>query len=248
MLFKRLLVANRGEIAVRLFRAATELNIRTIAIYSYEDRFSLHRFKADEAYQIGIPGKPVEAYLDWRSIVKKASALKVDAIHPGYGFLSENPEFAQACLDAGIVFIGPPPQILQKFGDKTLAKKAAQDAGLTTIPGSLGPVNHLDEALELADKMSYPVTLKALSGGGGRGIRSVKSATELEEAFPRARSEALSNFGRAEVYIEKTIVSPKHIEVQILGDHHGQVVHLFERDCSLQRRNQKVVEMAPSQG
>ena len=243
---KRILVANRGEIAIRIFRAATELNMRTVGVYSHEDRFSVHRFKADEAYKIGQAGKPLEAYLDWRALIDLAKDKNIDAIHPGYGFLSENADFARACADAGIMFCGPEAEILDLFGDKLKAKEVARAAGVAVIPGGDKPCEDTTEALELAETMGYPVTLKALSGGGGKGIRIVQSAKELTEAFARAQSEAQSSFGKADIYIEKSIIKPRHIEVQIAGDASGSVIHLFERDCSVQRRHQKVVEIAPA--
>lgn len=246
--FQRLLVANRGEIAIRIFRAATELGIRTIGIYSYEDRFALYRFKADEAYQVGEQGKPLQAYLDYRAIVALAKKLRVDAIHPGYGFLSENADFASLCREEGIAFIGPSVDVLRAFGDKVRARGVALEAGLPVIPGTDQPVDSAAEALSIAEAIGYPVTLKAVSGGGGKGIRMMNDAKGLAEAFERARSEAMSSFGRADIYIEKMIPAPKHIEVQILGDQDGQIVHLFERDCSIQRRHQKVVEVAPALG
>lgn len=246
--FRRLLVANRGEIAIRIFRAATELGIRTVALYSYEDRFAIHRFKADEAYQVGEPGQPLEAYLNFRAIVAKAKELKIDAIHPGYGFLSENEEFARLCEESGINFIGPKPSVLGKFGDKVMARQVAIEAGVPVIPGSSEPAADIAIAKKMAEEFGYPVTLKAVSGGGGKGIRMIHSESELAEAFERAQSEAMTSFGRADVYLEKMIVRPKHIEVQILGDKHGNIVHLFERDCSIQRRHQKVVEVAPALG
>lgn len=245
---KRILVANRGEIATRLFRAATELNMRTVGIYSHEDRYAVHRFKADEAYQLGSEGKPLEAYLDWEKIIAFAIEKKIDAIHPGYGFLSENPDFAKACEDNNIMFCGPPSEILGLFGDKIKAKAIAKAAGVSRIPGSENPISSLEEAKALAQKIGYPITLKAVSGGGGKGIREVRNAEDLQEAFERAQSEAKASFGRADVYIEKTIVRPKHIEVQILADYKGNCVHLYERDCSIQRRHQKVVEIAPAFG
>lgn len=244
----RILVANRGEIAIRIFRAATELNMTTIAIYSYEDRFSVHRFKADEAYQIGLEGSPLQAYLDWRGIINFAINNKIDAIHPGYGFLSENPDFAEACEKNGIMFCGPNSKTLHLFGNKTKAKQVAKDAGLHPIPGSIDHVATVDDALNIAVKFGYPVTLKAVSGGGGKGIRIVANEHNLRIEFERAQSEALTSFGQSEIYIEKTIVDPKHIEVQIMGDSEGKIVHLFERDCSIQRRHQKVVEIAPAFG
>lgn len=248
MPFKRLLVANRGEIAIRIFRAATELNIRTVAIYAHEDRFALHRYKADEAYKLGGIGDPRGAYLNWQRIIEYAGKWGVDAIHPGYGFLSENPDFAQACKDAGITFMGPSPEILRVFGDKVAAKKAAVSAGIAVIPGPLSPVPDVESACRVAKDIGYPVTLKALSGGGGKGIRQVQDEPQLREAFPRAQSEAMSSFSRAEIYIEKTVHGAKHIEVQIVADNHGNTVHLYERDCSIQRRHQKVVEVAPALG
>lgn len=245
---KRLLVANRGEIATRIFRAATELNLRTVAIYSHEDRFAVHRFKADEAYKIGQAGDPLGAYLNWHQIIEIAKKHKVDAIHPGYGFLSENADFAQACRDADIMFCGPTANVLRLFGDKLFAKKAAKSAGLKIIPGTVDPVPDVATAKAEAAAIGYPITLKALAGGGGKGIRVVKSEEELVQAFERAQSEAKSSFGRMDIYLEKTIVHPKHVEVQIAGDAHGNVVHLYERDCSIQRRHQKVVEIAPALG
>jgi pyruvate carboxylase len=246
--FKRLLVANRGEIAIRILRAATELGIRTIALYTHEDRFSQFRFKADESYKIGIEGQPIASYLDAKNIVATAKKYNVDAIHPGYGFLSESAEFAELCRENGIKFIGPEPEVLKAFGDKVTARRVAEEAGLPVIPGTKDPVPDLATATKQAEKIGYPITLKAVSGGGGKGIRMIHSEAELEQAFERAQSEAMSNFGRADIYLEKMVVSPKHIEVQILGDEHGNVVHLYERDCSIQRRHQKVVEVAPALG
>jgi len=248
MPFKRLLVANRGEIAIRIFRAATELGIRTVAIYAHEDRFALHRYKADEAYKLGGEGDPRGAYLNWQRIIEFAKSHGVDAIHPGYGFLSENPEFAAACAAAEITFIGPSATVLHTFGDKIAAKKAAAAAKISLIPGPLEPVASVDAAVDVAAKIGYPVTLKALSGGGGKGIRQVASEGELRESFARAQSEAMSSFGRSEIYLEKTITAAKHIEVQILADRFGETVHLYERDCSVQRRHQKIVETAPAIG
>jgi pyruvate carboxylase len=246
--FHRLLVANRGEIAIRILRAATELGIRTVAMYSHEDRFSLYRFKADEAYKIGRPGEPISTYLDIPNIIAHAKKWRVDAIHPGYGFLSESAAFAEHCAEAGIKFIGPSPKVLAAFGDKVIAKQMAIEAQIPVIPGSDDPIPTLHAARIEALRLGYPVTLKAVSGGGGKGIRMIRDEAELNEAFSRAQSEASTSFGRADVYLEKTVVNPKHIEVQILGDEHGQLVHLFERDCSIQRRHQKVVEVAPALG
>lgn len=246
--FKRLLVANRGEIAIRILRAATELGIRTVALYSHEDRFSLYRFKADEAYKIGRPGEPIAAYLDIPNIVECAKRWGIDAVHPGYGFLSESAEFAERLTEAGIKFIGPLPRVISAFGDKVVAKRMASEAGVPVIPGSGEPLPTLEAARFEAHRLGYPVTLKAVSGGGGKGIRMIRDERELNEAFARAQSEASTSFGRADVYLEKTVVNPKHIEVQILGDECGNLVHLFERDCSIQRRHQKVVEVAPALG
>ena len=244
--FNKILVANRGEIAIRIFRACTELNIRTVAIYSEEDRTSLHRFKADEAYLVGQGKGPIEAYLDIESIIEVAKRNNVDAIHPGYGFLSENETFARRCEEEGIVFIGPRPEHLAMFGDKVEARKQAIAAGLPVVPGTEEPVNSLQDVLLFAKRYGYPFIIKASSGGGGRGMRIVNNRDEAEEAFKRARSEAKASFGNDAVYLEKYIERPKHIEVQVLGDVHGNIVHLYERDCSVQRRYQKLVEVAPS--
>lgn len=244
--FNKILVANRGEIAIRVFRACTELNIRTVAIYSEEDRTSLHRFKADEAYLVGEGKGPIEAYLDIEGIIEVAKRNEVEAIHPGYGFLSENATFARRCREEGIVFIGPDEEHLIMFGDKVEARKQAIKAGLPVIPGTEEPVNSLQDVLLFAKQYGYPFIIKAASGGGGRGMRIVRSREEVEEAFRRARSEAKASFGNEAVYLEKYIERPKHIEVQILGDKHGNIVHLYERDCSVQRRYQKLVEVAPS--
>lgn len=243
---KKVLVANRGEIAIRIFRACTELHIRTVAVYSKEDSGAFHRYKADEAYLIGEGKSPIDAYLDIESIIEVAKANDVDAIHPGYGFLSENLEFAQRCEEEGIIFIGPDTDHLHMFGDKVRARETAVEAGLPVIPGSDGPVESLDEVKRFAEAFGFPFIIKASLGGGGRGMRIVRSPEALEEAYNRARSEAKSSFGSDEVYVEKFIEKPKHIEVQILGDQEGNIVHLYDRDCSVQRRHQKVVEVAPS--
>ncbi|TMN23458.1 pyruvate carboxylase [Lentibacillus cibarius] len=242
----KVLVANRGEIAIRVFRACTELNIRTVAIYSKEDISSYHRYKADEAYLVGEGKKPIEAYLDIEGIIDLAKEVGVDAIHPGYGFLSENIEFARRCEEEGIIFIGPTSEHLNMFGDKVKARTQAVKAGLPVIPGSDGPITSLQEAETFGREHGYPIIIKASLGGGGRGMRIVRSEEALVEAFDRARSEAKASFGSDEVYLEKLIENPKHIEVQIIGDTHQNTVHLFERDCSVQRRHQKVVEAAPS--
>jgi pyruvate carboxylase len=241
-----LLVANRGEIAIRVFRAATELGIRTVAIYSNEDRFSLHRFKADESYLVGEGKGPVEAYLDIEDIMRIAIDTGVDAIHPGYGFLSENPDFAEACSKAGVTFIGPTPQTLRLLGNKIAARALAVEAGVPVMPAT-GPLPKDDHAaVLLADSIGYPVMLKASWGGGGRGMRVIQSQGELRGSIEAARAEARAAFGNDEVYVEKLVERAWHIEVQLIGDSHGTIQHLFERDCSIQRRNQKVVERAPA--
>ena len=246
--FRKLLAANRSEIAVRIFRAATELNLRTVAIYAQEDRFCIHRFKADESYLIGQGKGPVAAYLDIESIVATAKAKGVDAIHPGYGFLSENPAFARACATAGITFVGPSPELLDMMGDKTAARAVAQRIGVPTLPGTDDPISDRDEAIKAARKIGFPLIIKAAFGGGGRGMRVVKKESELAGLLDEAQGEAERAFGNAAVFLEKYIPRAKHIEVQVLGDSHGNVIHLFERDCSVQRRHQKVVEVAPSFG
>ncbi|HET9554021.1 MAG TPA: pyruvate carboxylase [Anaeromyxobacteraceae bacterium] len=244
--FRRVMAANRGEIAIRIFRACTELGIQTIAIYSEEDRLSLHRYKADEAWQVGKGKAPIDAYLGIDEIVSLAKRLEVDAIHPGYGFLSENADFAEACEKNGIVFIGPTAEMQRKLGDKVAGRKAAVAAGVPVVPGTPEPVLHDEEALQFARQAGYPIIVKAAGGGGGRGMRVARNQRELLEGLTSARSEAKAAFGNPAVFLERYIERPKHIEVQVLGDHHGNLVHLFERDCSIQRRHQKVVEFAPS--
>ncbi|GEK31185.1 pyruvate carboxylase [Kurthia zopfii] len=246
MAIEKILVANRGEIAIRVFRACTEMKIGTVAIYSREDSGSYHRYKADEAYLVGDGKKPIDAYLDIEGILEIAKESGVDAIHPGYGFLSENLEFAKRCEDEGIIFIGPTSKHLDMFGDKVKAREQAVLADIPVIPGSGGPVSSIDDVYAFAASHDYPVMIKAALGGGGRGMRVVHSADEAQEAYDRARSEAKAAFGSDEVYVEKYVDRPKHIEVQILGDQQGNIVHLYERDCSIQRRHQKVVEIAPS--
>ncbi|WP_311407104.1 pyruvate carboxylase [Liquorilactobacillus uvarum] len=243
---EKILIANRGEIAIRIIRACQELKLKTVAIFAKEDEFSVHRFKADEAYQVGTGKKPIEAYLDMDDIIRIAKLTGADAIHPGYGFLAENEVFAQKCFNAGINFIGPTVKQLEIFGDKVKAKVAAKKAGLHIIPGSNGPVNSLEEVKTFAAKHGYPIMVKAALGGGGRGMRIIENESEIEESYNRARSEAKQSFGDDELYVEKYLKKPKHIEVQILADKHGNIVHLFERDCSVQRRHQKVIEVAPS--
>ncbi|MGL6096331.1 MAG: pyruvate carboxylase [Fimbriiglobus sp.] len=244
--FQKLLVANRSEIAIRVFRSAHELGIRTVAVYSHEDRFALHRFKADEAYRVGKPGEPIRAYLDIPGIVNLARDVGVDAIHPGYGFLSENAAFARACRAAGITFVGPRPDVLESLGDKTAARKIAAKANVPVLSGSDDPVSTIAAAKVLAEKLGYPVMVKAAMGGGGRGMRVVPDASKLVDAIESAQREAGAAFGDASVFLEKFVTRAKHIEVQLLGDRHGGLVHLFERDCSVQRRHQKVVELAPA--
>ncbi|HEV3342074.1 MAG TPA: pyruvate carboxylase, partial [Pirellulales bacterium] len=242
----KLLVANRSEIAIRVFRTAHELGIRTVAIYSHEDRFALHRFKADEAYRVGRTGEPIRAYLDIPGIVELAQERGVDGIHPGYGFLSENPELARACEAAGILFCGPPPRILEQLGDKIVARQIAEQAGVPVLAGSSRPLESSGQASQLAEQLGYPVLLKAAKGGGGRGMRVVNRAEDLAATFEQAQREANSAFGSPDVFLEKFIARPRHIEVQLMGDKHGNLVHLYERDCSIQRRHQKVVEIAPA--
>src|SRR5580704_2166024 len=245
---KRLLVANRSEIAIRVFRAATELGLRTVAIYAQEDRLSVHRFKADEAYLVGEGKGPVGAYLDIPGIVALAKEHGVDMIHPGYGFLAENADFAEACEKAGITFVGPRPELLRLMGDKVAARALAQKVNVPTLPGTENPVEDRAEALKIAKEIGFPLIIKAAFGGGGRGMRVVTKAADLADLLDEARSEAGRAFGNAAVFLEKYIPRAKHIEVQVLGDKHGNVIHLHERDCSIQRRHQKVVEVAPSYG
>ncbi len=243
-MLKKVLIANRGEIAVRIIRACAEMGIRSVAIYTEADRYGLHVKRADEAYSLG--SDPIAGYLDPRRIVSLARQLGCDGIHPGYGFLSENDEFARLCEEKGIKFIGPKSDVILKMGDKTQARNSMRAAGVPVTPGSEGNLADLDEAIALAEEIGYPVMLKATSGGGGRGIRRCDSEAELRTQYPRVISEATKAFGSAEVFLEKCIVNPKHIEVQILADSQGNVVHLYERDCSIQRRNQKLIEIAPS--
>jgi pyruvate carboxylase len=246
--FKKLLAANRSEIAIRIFRAGTELGLRTMAIFAQEDRFCLHRFKADEAYLVGQGKGPVAAYLDIDGIVTLAKEKGVDAIHPGYGFLSENASFARACAKAGITFVGPRPELLDMMGDKTAARKLAQKINVPVLPGNEEAISDRAAALRAAKEIGYPLIIKAAFGGGGRGMRVVHKAGDLEGLLDEAQSEAERAFGNPAVFLEKYIQRAKHIEVQILGDRHGNVIHLHERDCSIQRRHQKIVEVAPSFG
>jgi pyruvate carboxylase subunit A len=243
-LINKILVANRGEIAVRIVRACAELGIKSVAIYTDADRHALHVKKADEAYNVG--PDPIGGYLNAHRIVNVAVAAGCDALHPGYGFLSENPQLAEICGRRGVTFIGPSPHALKSMGDKVEARDTMMKAGIPVVPGSEGSLKSLDEAVALARQVGYPVMLKATSGGGGRGIRRCNNEEELRRAYERVVSEATKAFGNAEVFLEKAILNPRHIEVQILGDKYGNVIHLFERDCSIQRRHQKLVEIAPS--
>ena len=244
-MFKKLLVCNRGEIAMRIIRACNELDIASVAIYSEADRFALHVKRAVEAHCLGT--SPLDAYLNIEKIVQLAKSLGCDAIHPGYGFLSENADFAKACEHAGIHFVGPTSDLIALMGSKIAARDVMKKAGIPIIPGTDGNVKSLDDALKIAKKLGYPVMLKATFGGGGRGIRICENHEQLKRQFERVQSEANKAFGHAEVFMEKHIKDPRHIEVQILADHFGHVLHLFERDCSIQRRHQKLVETAPAQ-
>lgn len=243
---KKLLVANRGEIAIRVFRAATELKIQTLAVYTFEDRYSLHRYKADQSFQIGDDTEALKPYLDIEAIIKIAKENQVDAIHPGYGFLSENVTFAQRCKEENIIFVGPRVEAMLQLGDKVAAKKVALKVGVPLIKDSQINLLTLEDAIGEAKNIGFPIMLKAAAGGGGRGMRVVRNEQEMQMAFMSAKSEALNAFGDDTVFLENFIVNPKHIEVQILGDNHGNIVHLYERDCSVQRRFQKVIEVAPS--
>ncbi len=244
--FRRILVANRSEIAIRVFRACSELDIRTVGIYSKEDRGALHRYKADETYALPEQRDPLKAYLDIPTIVRIARERQIDAIHPGYGFLSENADFARACGDAGIVFIGPPPEVLDSMGDKTAARRHAQALNIPVVPGTDQPIESGASASAWAAAVGYPVILKASFGGGGRGMRIAQNERELIDHFAAASREAAAAFGRGDIFLEKYLLKPKHIEVQILADSHGSTLHLYDRDCSVQRRHQKVIEIAPA--
>lgn len=243
-MIKKVLIANRGEIAVRVVRACAEMGITSAAIYTDSDRHALHVKKADEAYNIG--PESVAGYLNAHRIVNLAVATGCDALHPGYGFLSENAGLAEICARRHVRFIGPSPKVIRRMGDKIAARQAMIAAGIPVTPGSDGNLESVEAALACAESIGYPVMLKATSGGGGRGIRRCENAAELTKNFERVISEAKKAFGSAEVFLEKCVVNPRHIEVQILGDHHGNVIHLFERDCSIQRRHQKLIEIAPS--
>ncbi len=244
-MFKKVLIANRGEIALRVIRACRELGIQTVAVYSEADRESLHVRFADDDVCIGPPpGR--DSYLKIPRLIAAAEITGADAIHPGYGFLAENAEFAETCAASNIEFIGPTPSQIRVMGDKASARKAMLDVGVPIIPGTPGPVEDVEEALEFAGNIGFPVIIKASAGGGGKGMRVAKDADDFARSFQLARSEALSAFGNSDVYVEKYLDRPRHIEFQVVGDRHGNVVHLGERDCSVQRRHQKLIEEAPS--
>lgn len=246
--FKNIMAANRAEIAVRIMRAATELNAGSVGIYSHEDRYSQHRLSADRSYVLEKDegATPISAYLDIPQIINIAKKSQVDAIHPGYGFLSESPEFAQACADNGITFVGPTVENLQRFSDKTSARTAAIEAGVPVVPGSDGALETKDDVIAWVEEHGLPVILKAAMGGGGKGMRVVRNMEDLVPFYEAASSEALASFGDGSVFVERFVDKPRHIEIQIVGDGTGNVVHLWERDCSVQRRHQKVIEMAPA--
>ncbi|MEX2519074.1 MAG: biotin carboxylase N-terminal domain-containing protein, partial [Paracoccaceae bacterium] len=243
--FSKILIANRGEIAIRVMRAASELGKRTVAVYAEEDKLGLHRFKADEAYKIGEGLGPIEAYLSIKEVIRVARECGADAIHPGYGLLSENPDFVDACEAAGIAFIGPKAETMRLLGDKASARQAAIAAGVPVVPATDVLPDDMAEVRRMAEEVGYPLMLKASWGGGGRGMRPIFSADELEAKVMEGRREAEAAFGNGEGFLERLVQRARHVEVQVLGDSHGGLVHLFERDCSVQRRNQKVVERAP---
>ena len=246
MKIKKILVANRSEIAIRVLRACTEINVKTVAIFTYEDRYSQHRYKADESYQIGENNQPLKPYLNIDEIINLAKSKNVDAIHPGYGFLSENSDFARQCAKNGIIFIGPNPEVMDALGDKITAKKNAEKCNVPIIEGNKKKLSSLKIALSEASEIGYPLMLKAASGGGGRGMRIIRNANDLKQNFDSAKNESLNAFGDDTMFLERYVEDPKHIEVQIVADNHGNIRHLYERDCSVQRRHQKVVEIAPS--
>ena len=244
-MIRKVLIANRGEIAVRIMRSCREMGIRTVAVFSETDRTSRHVMYADEAYLIG-PAIAANSYLNIEKIIEVAKEARADAIHPGYGFLSENATFARRCKEEGIIFIGPRPETIEMMGDKIEARKCMEKAGVPIVPGTEEPLQSVEEAIELCNKIGYPVMLKASMGGGGKGMRLIHNEGEVEEAYNMARSESLSSFGDNTVYLEKFVEEPHHIEFQILGDNHGNAIHLFDRECSIQRRHQKIVEESPS--
>lgn len=244
--FRKILIANRGEIAIRIMRAANEMGKRTVAVFAEEDKLGLHRFKADEAYRIGQDLGPVAAYLSIDEMIRVAKASGADAIHPGYGLLSENPDFVDACAQNGITFIGPKAETMRALGDKASARRVAIEADVPVIPATEVLGDDMEAIKAEAKAVGYPLMLKASWGGGGRGMRPIYSEDELEEKVREGRREAEAAFGNGEGYLEKMILKARHVEVQILGDNHGDIYHLYERDCSVQRRNQKVVERAPA--
>ena len=244
-MIRKVLIANRGEIAVRIMRSCREMGIRTVAVFSEADRTSRHVMYADEAYLIG-PAIATNSYLNIEKIIEVAKASRADAIHPGYGFLSENATFARRCQEEGIIFIGPRPETIEMMGDKIEARKCMEKAGVPIVPGTEEPLQSVEEAIQLCNRIGYPVMLKASMGGGGKGMRLIHHEGEVEEAYNMARSESLSSFGDNTVYLEKFVEEPHHIEFQILGDNHGNAIHLFDRECSIQRRHQKIVEESPS--
>jgi acetyl-CoA carboxylase biotin carboxylase subunit len=244
-LFQKVLIANRGEIALRIVRALREMGVQSLVVYSEVDAATLAVREADEAVKIG-PAPSAQSYLSVAAVVGAAVSRGADAIHPGYGFLAENAEFARTVIDNGLAWIGPAPEVIELMGDKSQARQTMQGCGVPTIPGSTGTIGNLDEAVSFANLVGYPVLIKASAGGGGRGMREVQSPAELEAAFNSARSEALASFGNGDVYLEKLVARPRHIEIQVLADSHGNAVHLCERDCSIQRRHQKLLEEAPS--
>ena len=244
-MFNKILIANRGEIALRVIRACRELGISTVAVFSEADRYALHVRFADEAICIG-PPPTKESYLNIPRILAAAEITNADAIHPGYGFLSENAQFSEICLTSGLQFIGPKPEMITAMGDKSLAKDTMRKAGVPVVPGSDGVIKDVNEAKKIALEIGYPVIIKASAGGGGRGMRIVRSEAEVENSFQTARHEAETAFGNSDVYMEKYLEEPRHVEIQILGDSQGNVIHLGERDCSVQRRHQKLIEESPS--
>ena len=243
-MFRKVLIANRGEIAVRIIRACREMNIRTAAVYSEADADAMHVRLADEAVCIG-PAAPAESYLNMKQIIGAALALKAEAIHPGFGFLSENAEFARMCQECGIAFIGPSPELIEKMGNKSEAKQTMKEAGIPVVPGTDFPVSGGEEALEEANKIGFPVMIKASAGGGGKGMRLAYTQQEFPALFHAAQQEAINAFGDGTMYLERYVQAPRHVEVQIIGDRYGNVVHLGERDCSIQRRHQKMIEESP---
>ncbi|WP_156411863.1 biotin carboxylase N-terminal domain-containing protein, partial [Ensifer sp. Root231] len=252
MPISKILVANRSEIAIRVFRAANELGLKTVAIWAEEDKLALHRFKADESYQVGRGPHlsrdlgPIESYLSIEEVIRVAKLSGADAIHPGYGLLSESPEFAEACAEAGITFIGPKPETMRQLGNKVAARNLAISIGVPVVPATEPLPEDMAEVAKMAEAIGYPVMLKASWGGGGRGMRAIRDPKDLAREVTEAKREAKAAFGKDEVYLEKLVERARHVESQVLGDTHGNVVHLFERDCSIQRRNQKVVERAPA--